>query len=150
MAENQQKRLCTNCGKQALGEERFCTNCGAELPPLESSNWEKMNGTMPAGNFSQPQGTPISPTASMQKKKAFSVKIFGIGAAVILVFGIGAAVFSGTGEEEEIETEPVSPVVIETADNQETQTQPSEESEGKIEISAYDLYAALQENDIFI
>ena len=149
MAENQKKRFCTNCGKQALGAERFCTNCGAELPPLELSNWEKMSGTIPTGNVSQPQGTPILPTAPKPKKKAFPVKIFGIGAAVILVFGIGAAVFSGTGEEGEVETEPVSPVVIETADNQETQTQPSEESEGKIEISAYDLYAALQENDIF-
>lgn len=127
-----------------------------ELPPLEQS------GQIPlASQVLQSQGNLAMTDLHHSEKKKFPVQVLGIGAAAVIVLGAGMIILSGS--EETADTK--APTLAETevqADVQTTaqtdaqtaaQSEPAyiEESQGsqKVEIGAYDLYAALQENDLF-
>ena len=127
---------------QQISMEQVPANTGAQLPSMEEpSNQPQMEGIPSAGSsVSGPQVNPVPAAARQPEKKKSPVKIIGIAAAAVVVLGIGIAALSGSGEE----MEPTSQKPISEADHAQT-----DGSNQKMDISAYDLYEALQENDAF-
>ena len=119
----------------------------------EVSSAEPSRQISPADQVLQPQGKPEMDALKHSEKKKFGVQVVGIGVAVVIVLGVGMVILSGS--EETAETK--APTIAETEEQTDAQTAAQsepvyiEESQGsrKAEIGAYDLYAALQENDLF-
>ncbi len=88
--------FCTNCGKQADGNEKFCTNCGAQLP-----------GAAPQASqptYQQPAQQNYAPTdqygyqapkPAIDKKKLYL--LIGAGVAVVAAIVILIVVLTGGG-----------------------------------------------------
>lgn len=119
----------------------------------EVSSAEPSRQISPADQVLQPQGKPEMDALKHSEKKKFGGQVVGIGVAVVIVLGVGMVALSGS--EETAETK--APTIAETEEQTDAQTAAQsepvyiEESQGsrKAEIGAYDLYAALQENDLF-
>ena len=119
----------------------------------EVSSAEPSRQISPADQVLQSQGKPEMDALKHSEKKKFLGQVVGIGVAVVIVLGVGMVALSGS--EETAETK--APTIAETEEQTDAQTAAQsepvyiEESQGsrKAEIGAYDLYAALQENDLF-
>ncbi len=91
--------FCTNCGKQATGNEKFCTNCGAQLPGAapQASQQTYRQPVQPA----QPTYAPTdqygyqAPKPAIDKKKLYL--LIGAGVAVVAAIVILIVVLTGGG-----------------------------------------------------
>ena len=142
---------------QQLSMEQLPSNSEKEeLPSAKPSRQMPPTDQVP-----QPQGNPAMTVLNHSEKKKFPVQAVGIGAAAVIVLGVGMVILSGSEETAETK-DPTLAEIEEQTDIQTTaqtdaqtaaQSEPVyiEESQGsqKVEIGAYDLYAALQENDLF-
>ena len=142
---------------QQLSMEQLPSNSEKEeLPPLEQSGQ-----IPPASQVLQSQGNLAMTDLHHSGEKKFPVQVLGIGAAAVIVLGAGMIILSGSEETADTKVPTLAETEVQ-ADVQTTaqtdaqtaaQSEPAyiEESQGsqKVEIGAYDLYAALQENDLF-
>lgn len=144
--QNGKKRFCTNCGTQAAGDEKFCMNCGTELPPVEPA------GQASAGT-EQPKAVPPVQTAaapagpSQPGKKKSPLKTIGIVAGVVIVLAVGATALSGTGDETETSAETEMTASAESSAEQAAEAGETAGNQ-QIDMEAYDLYYALEENGV--
>ena len=72
------------------------------------------------------------------------MKIIGIAAAAVIILGMGAVILSRSGEE----TSQTSAYIANETEREAEDAQ-MEETNQKVDVTAYDLYAAFQENDAF-
>ena len=107
-------------------EQRKCPKCGAAV----------QNGTKFCGSC----GAQL--LTAEPAKNNFSMKIIGIAAVIIL--GMGAVILSRSGEE----TSQTSAYIANETEREAEDAQ-MEETNQKVDVTAYDLYAAFQENDAF-
>lgn len=138
-----QERRCPNCGAVLAEGVKFCSSCGTKLSPIEPAG-PSMAGTVQPETV-LPAAAPAGPSQSGKKKPPF--KIIGIAAGVIIILIIGAAALSGSEDETETLAETETAVSAESGTKQETETGETAGNQ-QIDMEAYDLYYALEENGV--